>query len=113
MLYLKEAVVKLRGGGGGMDTVSGVHIVMECYSELQSMRNVGKDDYSQRTFEHNSRIAETSGINVTMQQISTCKQHLSDPEYASCVDYFKKTIAIPFLGLLINGISGTSTYQYH
>ena len=88
-----------------MDLVSGVCDVMECCSELMSVTNVGIDEYSQRSFEHSSKIAEKSGISVNMPRISKCQQHRSNPEYGSCEDYFKKTITIPFLDHLINDIS--------
>ena len=82
---------------------------MECCRELKSVRNVGIDEYSHRIFEHSSKIAEKSGISVTMPRIRMCRKHCSNPEYDSCEDYFKKTVMIPFLDHLINDISSRFT----
>lgn len=107
LLYLKEAVVKLQGKK--MDIVSGVQVVMECCSELKTLRNEGIDDYSQRIFEHSSRVAEKSGILIAMPRITSRQQHRPNPESISCADYFKKAIAIPFLDHLINDTSSRFT----
>ena len=78
LLYLKEAVVKIQGKS--KDIVSGVSIVMECCNELQRVRE-DIDNYSQRTFEHSSRIAEKSNIPISMPRVSKRQQHRSNPEY--------------------------------
>ena len=84
--------------------MSGVHSVMECCRELKGMRNdVG--GFSNRIFQHNSRIAEISGISVSMPRVSGCQHHRSNPEITSVEEYFKKTVVIPFLDHLISDIS--------
>ena len=99
LMYLRDAVVGVQGVG--QDIVSGVRSVMECCKELEGVRE-NVDHFSCRVFEHASRIAETSGITVSMPRVSTLQRHRSNPEYASVDDYFKKTVTIPFLDQLIS-----------
>ena len=61
--------------------------------------------YSQRTYLHSCRIAEKSGIFVSMPRTVKCQQHRSNPESSSVADHMKKSVAIPFLDHLINDIS--------
>ena len=56
-------------------------------------------------FQHSSRIAEISGISVSMPRVSGCQRHRSNPEFTSVEEYFKKTVVIPFLDHLISDIS--------
>ena len=100
--YLKDGVVKIQGKD--KDIVSGVSIIMESCSELKKLRE-DVDSYSQRIFSHSSRIAEVSNIPVTLPRISSRQQHRSNPEHNSVEDYFKKSIAIPFLDHLVSDIS--------
>ena len=65
--YLKEAVVKLQGKN--KDIVSGVSIIMQCCHELMKLRE-DVDGYSQRIFGHAVRIAETSGISVSIPRVA-------------------------------------------
>ena len=102
MLYLKEAIVHIQGVG--QDIVSGVHSVTECCRELKGVRN-DVDGFSNRIFQHSSRIAEISGISVSMLRVSGCQRHRSNPEFTSVEEYFKKTVVIPFLDRLISDIS--------
>ena len=69
LLYLKEAIVRIQGVG--QDIVSAVHSVMECCRELKGVRN-DVDGFSNRIFQHSSRIAEISGISVSMPHVSRC-----------------------------------------
>ena len=102
LLYLKEAIVHIQGVG--QDIVSGVHSVMECCREVKDVRN-DVDGFSNRIFQHSSRIAEISGISVTMPRVSGCQCHQSNQEFTSVEEYFKKTVVIPFLDNLISDIS--------
>ena len=68
------------------------------------MRN-DVDGFSNRIFQHSSRIAEISGISVSMPRVSGCQRHRSKPEFTSVEEYFKKTVVIPFLDDLISDIS--------
>ena len=77
---------------------------MECCRELKGVRN-DVDGFSNRIFQHNSRIAEISGISVSMPRVSGCQRHRSKPEFTSVEEYFKKTVVIPFLDDLISDIS--------
>ena len=67
LLYLKEAIVHIQGIG--QDIVSGVHRVMECCRKLKGVRN-DVDGFSNHIFQYSSRIAETSGISVSMPRVS-------------------------------------------
>lgn len=102
MVYLKEAVVKIQGQK--MDILAGVSIVMECCKELATIRN-NIDGFCKRVFEHSKRIAETSGIIISMPRISKRQQHRQNPEFTSIEDYFKITVAIPFIDYIISDIS--------
>ena len=84
--------------------MSGVHSVMECCRELKGVRN-DVDGFSNHIFQHSSRIADISGISVSMPRVRECQRHRSNPEFASVEEYFKKTIVIPFLDHLIIDIS--------
>jgi len=106
LFYLKEAAVKLQGKH--IDIVSGVSTVMQCCTELKVLRE-NIDDYSKRIYDHSCRLAEKSGIPVSMPRISQRQQHRSNPEHTSVEDYFKKSIAIPFLDHLISDISSRFT----
>ena len=63
------------------------------------------DGFFNRIFLHSSRIAEIAGISVFMLRVSGCQHHRSNPEFTSVEEYFKKTVAIPFLDHLISDIS--------
>ena len=60
--------------------------------------------YSQHIFQHSCRIAEHSD-SISMPRVIQCQQHRSNPEFTSVQDFFKKTVAIPFLDHLISDIS--------
>ena len=101
LLYLKNAVVKIQGVD--QDIVSGVCSVMESCKELESVRK-DVDNFSKRIFDHSSRIAEISGVSVSMPRVSMHQRHMANSEYISIEDYFKKTVTIPFLDHLISDI---------
>ena len=61
--------------------------------------------YSQRIYLHTCRIAEKSGIFVSMPQTVRCQQHRSNPESSLVADHMKKSVAIPFLDHLISDVS--------
>ena len=84
--------------------MSGVHSVMECCRELKDVRNY-VDGFSNHIFQYSSRIAETSGISVSMPRVRECQRHRSNPKFTSVEEYFKKTVVIPFLDHLISDIS--------
>ena len=63
LLYLKQAVVNLQGKN--KDIVSGVSTVMQCCEDLKKVRE-DIEVYSQRIYLHSCRIAEKSGIFVSM-----------------------------------------------
>ena len=50
------------------------------------------------------RIADQSGISVSMPHVAQCQQHRANPEFTSVEDFFKKTVAIPFLDHLISDV---------
>ena len=75
-----------------------------CYWKSRRYRWVSK-----RIFDHSCRLAEKSGIPVSMPRVSQHQQRRSNPEHTSVEDYFKKTIAIPFLDHLIADISSRFT----
>ena len=102
LLYLKEAILYIQRVG--QDIVSGVHSVMECCRELKGVRN-DVDGFSNRIFQHSSRITEISGVSVSMPRVSGCQCHRSNPKFTSVEESFKKTIVIPFLDHLISDIS--------
>ena len=106
LFYLKEAAVKLQGED--TDMVSGMSTVMQCCNELKALRE-DINGYSKRIFDHGCRLAEKSGIPVSMPRVSQRQQHCSNPEHTSVEDYLKKTIAIPFLDHLIADISSRFT----
>ena len=70
--------------------------VMECCRELRGVRN-DVDNFSNSIFQHSSRIAEISGISVSMSRVSGCQCHRSNPEFTSVEEYFKKTMSYHFL----------------
>ena len=76
---------------------------MESYKELESVRK-DVDNFSKRIFDHSSRIAEISGVSVSMPRVSMHQRHRANPEYISIEDYFKKTVTIPFLDHLISDV---------
>ena len=94
LLYLKEAVVKIQGKS--KDIVSGVLTVMECCSELKRVRE-DIENYSQRSFEHSSEIAEKSNVAISMPRVSKCQQHRSNPEYTLVADLLRKLLLSHFL----------------
>ncbi|KAI6659454.1 hypothetical protein LOD99_10802 [Oopsacas minuta] len=53
---------------------------------------------------YSSKIAETSGIDISMPCLSKSKQLGSNPEYSSAQDSYMKIIVIPFLDHLISDI---------
>ena len=63
LLYLKEATVKLQGQS--QDIAYGIATIQRCCAELKTLR-ADIDNYSHRIFEHSCRVAERSGITVTM-----------------------------------------------
>ena len=63
------------------------------------------DAYSQRIFDHSSRLAKIANITISEPRISCHQQHRSNPEHDSVADYFKKAILNPFLDHLISDIS--------
>ena len=77
---------------------------MQCCGELKKLREY-VDNCSQRIFQHGMRIADQSGISVSMPRIAQCQQHRANPEFTSVEDFFKKTIATPFLDHLISDVS--------
>jgi len=102
LFYLKEAAVKIQGKD--KDIVSEVSTIMESCADLKKLRE-NFDDYSQRIFDHSSRLAEISNIAVSKPRTSSCQQHQSNAEHNSVADYFKTPIMIPFLDHLISDIS--------
>lgn len=83
---------------------------MDCCGELKKLRE-NVDNYSQRIFQHSMRIAEQSDISVLIPRVVQRQQHRSNPEFTSAEDFFKKTIAIPFLDHLISDVSSRFTNQ--
>ena len=67
LMYLKEAAVRIQGKN--MDLVASVSIVMECCKKLKTLRQ-DIDGYAKRIYEHGVRIADVSGITVSMPRIS-------------------------------------------
>ena len=102
LLYVKEAVVKLQGKE--QDIIPGVHTIQQCCEELRRERQ-DIDNYCKRIFQHSSRLAEQSGISISMPRISQRQQHRSNIHTTSVEEYFKVAIAIPFLDQLISDIS--------
>ena len=108
LLYLKEATVKLQGQN--QDIVYGVTTIQRCFTELKTLR-ADIDLYSHRIFEHSCRVAERSGITVTMPRVSQRQQHRPNPQSYSVEDYFKYPVTIPFLDHLISDLS--SRFDVH
>ena len=96
--------------GKDKDIVSGMSIILQSCKELKVLRE-DIDAYSKHIFYHCCRLAEKSGISVSVPRISQCQRHRSNLEYISVEDYFKKTISIPFLDHLIADI--TSRFTNH
>ena len=108
LLYLKEATVKLQGQS--QDIAYGIATIQRCCAELKTLR-ADIDNYSHRIFEHSCRVAEQSGITVTMPCVAQRQQHRPNPESHSVEDYFKYTVTIPFLDHLISDLS--SRFDVH
>ena len=53
------------------------------------------DSYTKSIYQHSFKLAEKSG--TTMPRVSQNQQNRSNRQFSSVQDYFKKTIAIPFL----------------
>ena len=102
LMYLKEATVKLQGEN--QDLVAGVLLVEQVLENLQALRS-DIDAYCSRILQHSSNIAERSKIVVSMPRIAQRQQYRSNPECRSVAEYFKCTIAIPFLDHLISELS--------
>uniref|UniRef100_A0A1X7UA98 TTF-type domain-containing protein n=2 Tax=Amphimedon queenslandica TaxID=400682 RepID=A0A1X7UA98_AMPQE len=101
LMYLKEAMVKIQGKE--MDIVGGVSCAMECCEELKTIR-ANIDSFSNRIFDHCKRIAEASGVQISMPRVTKRQQNRLNPEFTSPEDYYKKTITIPFLDHMIADI---------
>ena len=56
-------------------------------------------------FQHSTRICEHSGIAVTMPHLCYHQRNRSNPVGSSIEDFFKETVAIPFLNHLISNVS--------
>ncbi len=67
--------------------------VAETYKEERKDIDEGFD----KIFSHSVRMAEHVGTEVSMPRIVRRQQHRSNPEVSSPKDYYKKTVAIPFL----------------
>ena len=102
LMYLKEALVKLQGQS--QDIASGVALIEQCSSQIQSLRN-SVDDYAHRIFAHSCRIAERSQIAVSMPRLSPRQQHRSNPPSNSVEEYFKLSVTIPFLDHLLSDLA--------
>ena len=85
--FLLQAVVNLQGKN--KDIVSGVFTVMQCCEDLKKVRE-DIEAYSQRIYLHSCRIAEKSGIFVSMPRKVRCQQHRWNPESSSVADHIKK-----------------------
>ena len=107
LLYLR-ATVKLQGRS--QDIPYGIATIQRCCAGLKTLR-ADIDNYSHRIFEHSCRVAEQSGITVTMPRVAQRQQHRPNPESHSVEDYFKYTVAIPFLDHLISDLS--SRFDLH
>lgn len=68
------------------------------------------EHYSQRIFQHSSRLAQKSQISISMPRIGQ-QQHRLNPQSDSAEEYFKRTVAIPFLDYLITSI--TTRFNKH
>lgn len=101
-MYLKEAAVRLQGEN--QDIVSGYAMIEQCSTDLKTLR-ANVDDYAQRIFLHSCRLAEHSGIAVTMPRITQIQRHRSNAESDSVEEYFKRSVVIPFLDHLISDLS--------
>ena len=99
--YIKEAIVKLQGKS--QDLVSGMGIIERCSKELIRERE-DIDNYSQRIFRHSSRLAQQSNIQIMQPRTNQRQQHCSNPNTTSVEEYFKLSVAIPFLDHLISDI---------
>ena len=108
LLYVKNAVISLQGPSS--DLISGMSKVEECCKELKRERE-DIEHYSQRIFQHSSRLAEKSHITVSMPRTTHRQQHRLNPQSSSVEDYFKQTVAIPFLDYLISSL--TSRFDKH
>ena len=102
LMHLKEAAVRLQGEN--QDIVSGYSMIEQSIGYLKTLRT-NVDDFSLRIFQHSCRIAEQSGITVSMPRVSQRQGHRSNPESDSAEQYFKRTIAIPFVDHLISDLS--------
>ena len=86
---------------------------MQCCEDLKKMRE-DIEAYSQHIYLHRCRIAEKSGIFVSMPRTIRCQQQRSNSESTSVADHLKKSVAIPFLDHLISDISSRfSTHSKH
>lgn len=102
LMYLKEATVFLQGQK--QDLVSGLNKIAECCSQLQALRK-DVDIFSHRIYEHSCRIAEKSGISITMPRITLQQRQRCNPPSTSIEEYMKTTVVIPFLDHLISNLS--------
>ena len=50
-----------------------------------------------KIFQQSIHLAERVGAEVSMPRIARLQQHRSNPEASSPEDYFRKSVAIPFL----------------
>ncbi len=98
----KSAVISLQGPSN--DLISGISKVKECCRDLKQERE-NIEQYSLRIFQHSSRLANKSQISISMPRISQRQQHRFNPRSSSVEEYFKQTIAIPFLDYLITSIA--------
>ena len=111
LLYFREPAIKLQSKSS--DIASAVGLMLDCLNEMKSLRS-SEDQlgpYSNRVFQHASRIAAKSNIDVALPRISQHQQHRLNLPAPSPEKYFELAILVPFLDHLISEIE--ARFQPH
>ena len=84
--------------------------IIQAHQQVQSIITTYKDERRNvdrgfgHIFTHSERMAEAVGATVCMPRIAGRQIHRSNPQSSTPFDYFKRTIAIPFLNHIISSL---------
>ena len=111
LLYFREPAVQLQSHSS--DIASAVALVTQTLKEVKSLRSSDGQlaSYSGRVFQHASRIAEQSNIEISTPRIGQRQQHRLNLPIDSPQKYFEVAVLVPFLDHLISQME--TRYQPH
>ena len=90
--------------------VRDLHYVLEANQLIYEVQDLYQkecqaiDDNFQLIYQQCERLAEKIGCEIAMPRITGRQQHRSKPLSARPLDYFKRTVAIPFLDFIVSSL---------